>query len=81
MTIKLYINNHLEATATDITAAELREEAEVMCDELNSVASSGPLEVFRVDYVDADDPLRRIVIERDAKTPRYYMSYEEVATL
>lgn len=81
MNINLFVNDKLEAMATDITAAELREEAETMCDELNAVASSGPLEVFRVDYVDADDPRRRIVIERDARTPRYYMSYWEVETI
>lgn len=82
MNINLYINDKLTATATDLSAAEVREEAELMCDELNNV--DGPLTVFRVDYVDAENPLNRtaVVLEDNGHGKRQYkISTWEAQTL
>ena len=62
MTIKLYVNDELTATAANVTAPELAEEIGTMCDELNVAALSGPLDVDRVDYIDADVGYRYSII-------------------
>lgn len=79
MNIKLYINDVLTATASNLTEADVREEAEIWCDELNNV--DGPLEITRVELQDADDPRRRFTVARDPSDPedeRFYIIKEIV---
>ena len=71
MNINLYVNDKLTATATDLSVAEVREEAEAMCDELNASVKDANVDelISRVDYVDADQPSERFTIAHAPTDP------------